>query len=157
MSYDMSCFSVSFTVSCRPWLSQGSGFWGRSDHRKLSRVSGQKYFLQMVWSCFIGQMCTLFSHAQMRFNTLRPRQNGRHFSDDIFKCIFFNGNLWIPIRISLKFVPRGSIDNKWTLVLVMAWRRTGDKPLPEPMMTQFSDTYMRHPAVGFVEYHKYLM
>ena len=23
-----------------------------------------------------------------RFNTLRPRQNGRHFADDIFKCIF---------------------------------------------------------------------
>ena len=22
------------------------------------------------------------------FNTLRPRQNGRHFADDIFKCIF---------------------------------------------------------------------
>ena len=22
--------------------------------------------------------------------TLRPRQNGRHFADDIFKCIFLN-------------------------------------------------------------------
>ena len=28
-----------------------------------------------------------------RFNTLRPRQNGRQFPDDIFKCIFFNGNI----------------------------------------------------------------
>ena len=25
-------------------------------------------------------------------NTLRPRQNGRHFPDDIFKCIFLNEN-----------------------------------------------------------------
>ena len=25
-------------------------------------------------------------------NTLRPRQNGRHFADDIFKCIFLNEN-----------------------------------------------------------------
>ena len=39
-------------------------------------------------------------------NTLRPKQNGRHFADDIFKCIFLNENVWIPIRITLKFVPR---------------------------------------------------
>ena len=44
-------------------------------------------------------------------NTLRPRQNGRHFADDILKCIFLNENVWIPIVISLKFVPKGPIDN----------------------------------------------
>ena len=42
------------------------------------------------------------------------------------------------------FVPKGPIDNKWALVQVMAWRRIGDKPLPEPMLIQFTDTYMRH-------------
>ena len=26
-------------------------------------------------------------------NSLRPRQNGRHFADDVFKCIFLNENL----------------------------------------------------------------
>ena len=26
-------------------------------------------------------------------NTLRPRQIGRHFEDDILKCIFFNENV----------------------------------------------------------------
>ena len=26
----------------------------------------------------------------------------------------------------------------------MAWRRTGDKPLSEPMLTQFTDAFMRH-------------
>ena len=31
------------------------------------------------------------------FNTLRPRQNGRHFADAIFKCIFWNENAWILI------------------------------------------------------------
>ena len=36
------------------------------------------------------------------------------------------------------------IDNKSALVQVMAWRRTGDKPLPEPILTQFIDAYMRH-------------
>ena len=28
-------------------------------------------------------------------NTLRPRQNGRHFPDNVFKCIFLNENVWI--------------------------------------------------------------
>ena len=34
-------------------------------------------------------------------NTLRLRQNGPHFPDDIFKWIFFNENVWISIQISL--------------------------------------------------------
>ena len=67
-------------------------------------------------------------------NTLRPRQNGRRFADDIFKRIFLNGNIIISIKISLKFVPEGPIDNNPALVLIMAWRRSGDKPLSEPMM-----------------------
>ena len=67
-------------------------------------------------------------------NTLRPRQNGRRFADDTFERIFLNENVRISINISLKFVPRGSIDNIATLVQVMAWRRPGDKPLSEPMM-----------------------
>ena len=44
-------------------------------------------------------------------NTWRPRQNCRHFPDDIFKCIFFNENVLISINISLKFVPKGKINN----------------------------------------------
>ena len=67
-------------------------------------------------------------------NTLRPRQNGRHFPDDIFKWIFLNENVWIPIKISLKFVPKVPINNIPALVQIMAWRRPGDKPLSEPMM-----------------------
>ena len=67
-------------------------------------------------------------------NILRPRQNGRHFADDIFKYIFLNENVWIPIKISLKFVPKGRINNIPALVQIMAWRRPGDKPLSEPMM-----------------------
>ena len=68
------------------------------------------------------------------FNTLRPRQNGRHFPDDIFKWIFANENAWISINTSMKFVPRGPINNMPALVLIMAWRRPGDKPLFEPML-----------------------
>ena len=67
-------------------------------------------------------------------NTLRPRQNGRHFAEDIFKRIFMNKNVRISINISLKFVPKGIINNIPALVQVMAWCRPGDKPLSEPMM-----------------------
>ena len=64
-------------------------------------------------------------------------------ADDIFKRIFLNENVKILIQISLQFVPRGPIDNKSALVQVMAWRRTGDKPLSEPMLTSFTDAYMQ--------------
>ena len=67
-------------------------------------------------------------------NTLRPRQNGRCFPDDIFKCIFLNENVGIAIKISLKFVPKGPINNIPSLVQIMAWHRSGDKLLSEPMM-----------------------
>ena len=71
---------------------------------------------------------------QQCVNTLRPRQNGRHIADDIFKCIFVNENEWISLKISLKFVPKGQINISPSLVQIMAWRRQGDKPLSEAMM-----------------------
>ena len=41
---------------------------------------------------------------------------------------------WILINISLKFVPKGLINNIPALVQIMARRRPGDKPLSKPMM-----------------------
>ena len=67
-------------------------------------------------------------------NTLSPRQNGRRFAGDLFKYIFLNENVWILIKISLKFVPKDPINNIPALVRVMAWRRPGAKPLSEPVM-----------------------
>ena len=67
-------------------------------------------------------------------NSLRPRQNGRHFADNTFKRLFQNENVWISIKISLKFVPKAPINNIPSLVQIMAWRRPGGKPLSEPMM-----------------------
>ena len=65
-------------------------------------------------------------------------------ADDIFNCIFLNEIGRISIHISLKYDPRSPIDNKSALVQVMDWHRTGDKPLPGPMMIQFIDAYMQH-------------
>ena len=80
----------------------------------------------------------IFSTRGSWVNSSRPRKNGRHFADDTFKCIFLNINVWIPIKISLKFVPKGRIHNISALVQIMAWRRPGDKPLSEPMMVSLT-------------------
>ena len=58
-----------------------------------------------------------------------------YFADNIFECIFINENCCILIKISLKnFVSIGPINNYLSLVQIMAWCQTGDKPLSETMM-----------------------
>ena len=69
-------------------------------------------------------------------NTLRPRQNGRLFADDIFACNSLNENVWISVKISLKFILNGSINNIPAFVQIMAWRRPGNKPISEPMIVR---------------------
>ena len=60
---------------------------------------------------------------KLKLTHIRPRQNGRHFSDDIFQCILLNENVLISIKSSLKFVPKGPINHISTLVQIMAWRQ----------------------------------
>ena len=67
-------------------------------------------------------------------NTLGPRQNGQHLPDEIFNCIFLNEKVWISIKISLRFVPKGPIDNIPPLVQIMSWRLAADKSLSEPTL-----------------------
>ena len=71
-------------------------------------------------------------------NPLGPRQNGRHFLDDIFKCIFLNENVQISNKISLKFVLRVSINSVSALSRRQAiiWASDG----------LLTDAYMRHSA-----------
>ena len=97
------------------------------------RIAVRRWYEDIVdWNGSCGR-----DHAlQIPFNTLRPRQNGRRFADDTFKRIFLNENVRISIKISLKFVPKGPINNNPELVQIMAWRRSGDKPLSEPMMVR---------------------
>ena len=76
-------------------------------------------------------------------NSSPPGQNGRHFGRRHFQKPIFENDM-IPIQISLKFVLMCPIDNKPALVQVTAWRRTGDKALPETMLPHFPGAYMRH-------------
>ena len=100
-----------------------------------------------VWWVLPGYMGTSFSTIitiKPWIDSSLPGQNGRHFADDIFKCISLNEKAWISIKIPVKFVPKGPINNNPALVQIMAWRRPGDKPLSEPMLTQFIDAYKWH-------------
>ena len=96
-------------------------------HRGHHDVVVMQYVLSIhccvmaYWSCNV-------------LKTLRPRQNGRRFPDDIIKCISLNANAWVSIKISLKFVTKGPINKIPALVQIMAWRRPGAKPLSEPMV-----------------------
>ena len=85
-------------------------------------------------TCVIDLIMLVSLFWPQRVNTLRPRQNGRHFADDSSNRIFVNENVRISIEFSLKFVPKGPINNIPALVQIMAWRRPGDKPLSEPVM-----------------------
>ena len=49
-------------------------------------------------------------------NSSSPGQNGHHFADDIFKRISLNENVRFFIRISLKFLPKGAIENNPVLI-----------------------------------------
>ena len=97
------------------------------DHADLLLDNNQKVWFTVFTSNRLVRM------GQSPVTTLRPKQNGRHFADDILKCIFLNENVWI---LSLKFVPKGLINNNPALVQVMTWRRPGDKPLSEAMMVR---------------------
>ena len=58
--------------------------------------------------------------------------------------MFLTENVWILIKISLNFVPKGPINHIPALVQIMAWCWIGDKPLYKPKVTQFNDAYICH-------------
>ena len=116
--------------------------------RKETLNTNGRFMLKEKLECFAIfrklYVRTTWLHQWLTFNSSPPGQNGWHFADDVFICNFLDEKWCIFIRISLKCVSHGPIDNKSVLVQVMAWRRTCDKPLPERMVTQFTDAYMRH-------------
>ena len=77
-------------------------------------------------------------------DTLRPKTKICHFPDNIFKHIFLNENVKISIKISLKLVPKGPINNIPALVHIMAWCHPSAKPLSKPM----TDSLLMHICVS---------
>ena len=94
----------------------GTIFWSDWETRKIFVI---KWTLVVLTPECSGLIRTMLWPPM--FNTLRSRQNGRHFPDDIFKCTLLSENVWTLIKISLKVVSKCPINNIPALVQIMAW------------------------------------
>ena len=110
--------------------------WSWVNPCRMSNLKELDFELTMHISRRVPRLEMIIKHV---YCLTHSRQNGRHFADDILKCIFMNENFCNSTQISLKFVPNGPID-KSPLVRVMAWRRTCDKPLSEARLIPSSPT-----------------
>ena len=113
-------------ILSRPW-------WVKQCSRQL--------FTSLFLTIFFSTLLYITASPSIEINTLRTRQNGHHFTDGLFKCIFLNENLWTSIKTSLKFVSKSPINNYPALVQIMAWRQTSDKALSLPMMVRLPTLY----------------
>ena len=104
-----------------------------STHRCYSMADLAWYKRQLASILFATPPTSTYEEVEIRLNTLRPTQNGRHFADEFSTCISLNENFWIKEK-SLTYVLYGLIDNMAALVQIMAWRRTGEKALSEAVM-----------------------
>ena len=68
--------------------------WYQTRYTWLLLTRRFTWSIRVIYSCKGSHINFVTSSP---FNTLRPRQNGRHFAADIFNCIFLNENVWIPI------------------------------------------------------------
>ena len=89
MFHQVFCKLYAALVDCRPPVGHGTVDWSICDgFRWRHRVAGCK---------------------QASLTLFPPEQNGHHFADDIFRCVFVNKRCWVLITISLKFVPKRPI------------------------------------------------
>ena len=61
-------------------------------------------------------------------NLLEAERNARHFADSILKWIFANKDYCRLIKFLLKFIRKGSLDDRSVLVKAMIWWRKGEMP-----------------------------
>ena len=123
-------FRYTYNCCCHWWRQQF-----RNDHLMSLRDIGVRssgpplevhiilWRLAVLW---LSGLCVTsyvsYLSLALIFDILRPRQNGR-FRGRHVEMHFFNENVWIPVKISLKFVPKGPMNNIAALVQIMAWRR----------------------------------
>ena len=107
----------------------------------LFHTNTPKSFAYMMLLSPISTKTQSLGFSRCRYQHIEAETNGRHCPDSIFKCIFLNGTAWFAINISLEFVDKGPINNIPALVQIMAWRRSGDKPLSKPVMLDYWRIY----------------
>ena len=84
----------------------------------INKEAKKQGFLRYITNIWVSFFMRTYSPKlaqiymfQFNVNTMKPRQNYCHFTDDIFTCIFFNENAWISLKISLKFVLKFQFNN----------------------------------------------
>ena len=130
------CFFINVTFIAVAEISIRGDFFSKAIINSVSLTCFS--FIQ-----FYSELTSLYISSPYTYQVWTSNSIYDRIWDDIFKSIF-NESVWISITISLKFIPKGPIDYKSALVQVVAWHRTGEKPLPESMLTQFTDAYIRH-------------
>ena len=120
-SHEQPCDRLYYTTTNAGW-SAGPAIYRTALH-------SAHYAIQNVWFRWFRQ-------------PVWPRTLRIHVFTMHFKNIFLNENAWALFDISLKFVRNVPIENKSELAEVLARCWTGDKPLTEPMMTQFDGAYI---------------
>ena len=128
--------AVSWTEPFTKWDSKflcllyGKAVSFEAESKELPKCTGKKtlpmHICQRTGSSLIKIMaCHFLNKWWSSVYTLRLRQNGLHFPDDSFKCIFLNENLSISLKISLMFVPKVQINNVPAMVQVIFWNNDG--------------------------------
>ena len=125
---------VSSVENCSIW-------WRHHEHDGSNTELKNNYShcisVSRLWVLCKHNLILNFNVLAIKGEQYHSRTFCRHFTDDVFKCIFTNDNKWTSLKIPLKFVPNVWINNIPALVRIMAWRRPG---------AEFTDSYMRHSA-----------
>ena len=95
-----------------------------------------------IFTCFLeGAVAGITVSTNSNIRRLQSRCHLTHWGryktaaiSQTFSNTFLKESVWIPIKISLKFVSKGPIIHIPPLVQTMAWRRPGSNPLSESMM-----------------------
>ena len=98
-------------------------------YKKTNKATAVSYFLG----------CTQCTQGTLVINSSSSGQNGRHFTDDNFMCIFMNEFSCILIQITVKFDFEGwlTIKQHWSVNGLALNRRQ------VITWTQFTDAYIR--------------
>ena len=128
-----SCSNIS--IISLNWNDKVTGTCGLNSSWR--RTMGEAYLSCILHNQYCGSgrtviwVCKTSMHAYQR---IEAEIKWPPFSRRHFQMHFLEWKVWISIKISVKFVPEVRINNIPALVQIMAWHRTGDKPLSEPRM-----------------------
>ena len=109
------------------------------------------HYLNQCWNMFIHE--NAFGDVsvwEMVFILFLPQ------CDNYLKWSWSIQTYYYPVnhntRLHILFASKDSINNKSAMVETMAWHTAGNNPLPEPMMTQFTDVCDMHHRASMIAY-----